>query len=106
MKNGLINLRYVGIVLLIGMAPTVASAYIDPGNGAYMVQVLFTLVGAAIFYLRHPIATFRALMRWVFNRRKKEEFSSSGAQTSALPLSAGGALKTPGDEAISAPDAQ
>jgi hypothetical protein len=47
-------LRCAAIVLLIGIAPTVAMAYIDPGNGAYMVQVLFTLAGGGNFLPAAP----------------------------------------------------
>lgn len=51
------------LAAFLGSAPTVALAYIDPGNGAYMVQVLFTLVGAALFYVRHPIRSLKLLWR-------------------------------------------
>ena len=61
MKRGLGITRGVLIVAVWASAPGLALAYIDPGNGAYMVQALFTLVGAALFYLRHPIRTLRSL---------------------------------------------
>jgi hypothetical protein len=68
MKQG--NFLPVGalVVLLWATAPGVAQAYIDPGNGAYMVQALFTIVGAALFYLRHPIRSFRAASEWLLSR--------------------------------------
>lgn len=59
------------------MAPTVALAYIDPGNGAYMVQALFALVGAALFYLRHPIRSLKELWQWFSSRGRQE----SGARS-------------------------
>ena len=52
----------------LALAPSLAWSYIDPGNGAYMVQVLFTLIGAGLFYIRHPIRFFQALRNWVFRR--------------------------------------
>jgi hypothetical protein len=54
------------------MAPTVALAYIDPGNGAYMVQAMFALVGAALFYLRHPIRSLKELWRWMSSHAKRD----------------------------------
>jgi hypothetical protein len=61
--------RLAAVVLVLCMAPAAAMAYIDPGNGAYMVQALFTLVGAALFYLRHPIRTMTAAWHWVVRRQ-------------------------------------
>jgi len=56
--------RLAGVVLAFSAVPGLAMAYIDPGNGAYMVQVIFTLVGAGLFYLRHPIRSLQAMGRW------------------------------------------
>jgi|HubBroStandDraft_5_1064220.scaffolds.fasta_scaffold1162236_2 hypothetical protein len=64
------GLRLVAVVAILASAPTAAMAYIDPGNGAYMVQVLFTIVGAALFYLRHPVRTMKAAWHWVIQRGK------------------------------------
>jgi hypothetical protein len=50
-------------------------AYIDPGNGAYMVQVLFTVFAAALFYLRHPIRLVQALWRWFLSGSRKPRVS-------------------------------
>jgi len=62
MLKSLMSPRGILIVAFLAVSPTVAMAYIDPGNGAYMVQALFTLLGAALFYVRHPIRT--AKMIW------------------------------------------
>jgi hypothetical protein len=48
-------------------------AYIDPGNGAYMVQALLTLLGAALFYVRHPIRTAKMIWRNLRGRGAEEE---------------------------------
>jgi hypothetical protein len=71
LKNYEFGLRCAGIVSILVMAPTVALAYIDPGNGAYMVQALFALVGAALFYLRHPIRSLKQLWRWLSSRGRQ-----------------------------------
>ena len=68
MRKGSIGVRTVLIVVFLATAPQLAMAYIDPGNGAYMVQVVFTLVGAALFYVRHPIRSLGILRRWIAGR--------------------------------------
>ena len=60
--------RWVLIALVLMTAPGAAMAYIDPGSGAYMVQAIFTLVAAGLFYARHPIRSLRTFWRWVSNR--------------------------------------
>ena len=68
MKKICLDPRTLLIVVFLSASPTVAMAYIDPGNGAYMVQALFTLVGAGLFYLRHPIRMFQAIVRKLTGR--------------------------------------
>jgi len=72
LKKYQFGLRCAGTVFIFAMAPTVALAYIDPGNGAYMVQALFALVGAALFYLRHPIRSLKELWHWCSSRGRQE----------------------------------
>jgi hypothetical protein len=69
LKNNERGLRYVGI-FIFAMTPGVTLAYVDPGNGAYMVQALFALIGAAFFYLRHPIRSLKELWHWLSTRGK------------------------------------
>jgi hypothetical protein len=89
MKHG-IACRGVAAVFVLALAPTLALAYIDPGNGAYMVQALMTVVAAGIFYLRHPVRTLKAIGRrlsGVLRRRAAvagltpAESSSAGGET-------------------------
>jgi hypothetical protein len=80
MKDSFFGLRMTGAIVLFALAPSLAWSYIDPGNGAYMVQLLFTLAGAALFYIRHPVRFFHALRDWVF-RRNSSESDSLGAAT-------------------------
>jgi hypothetical protein len=67
------------IVVFLATAPTLAMAYIDPGNGAYMVQALFTLIGAALFYLRHPVQTAKLLWRKLTGRGTPESIDTTSA---------------------------
>ncbi len=68
MQKGCFGWRFGFMGLTWIMAPAAAMAYIDPGNGAYMVQALFALIGAAFFYLRHPIRSLKALGQWLARR--------------------------------------
>jgi hypothetical protein len=88
MKNGDFGLRFAAVVSSLALAPAAAMAYIDPGNGAYMVQALFTLVGAALFYVRHPIRTVKH-----FWRRYVGGLDSGGANTSSDGHNSAGAEK-------------
>jgi hypothetical protein len=58
LQKGLGHSRSV-IALYLLLIPAVSMAYFDPGSGAFMVQTIFTLVGAALFYMRHPMRLFR-----------------------------------------------
>lgn len=54
------------LLLLLALLPAAAYAYIDMGTGAYLVQALMTIAGAAILFIRHPIKTLKA---WWKRRR-------------------------------------
>lgn len=97
MKDRFLGLRIIGAVVCFALAPSLAWSYIDPGNGAYMVQLLFTLVGAALFYLRHPVRFFHALRNWVFRRSSSDSESlespaelNAGLDSSSAEKAAGG----------------
>ena len=75
-RGGGFGLRCAVAVIIFAMAPTMAFAYIDPGSGAYMVQAVFTVVGAALFYVRHPIRAIRAFADRLFAGRRAEGSSS------------------------------
>ena len=40
-----------------------AYAYIDPSSSLYLIQGLFAIVGAIIFYIRHPIEAIKNLWK-------------------------------------------
>lgn len=71
MQKGLCHSRSA-IALYLALIPAVSMAYFDPGSGAFMVQTIFTLIGAALFYIRHPMRLFRVItesLRRVFRNR-------------------------------------
>jgi hypothetical protein len=74
-QAGSFDARWVLIALVLAMAPGAAMAYIDPGSGAYMVQALFALVAAGLFYARHPIRSLKAFWRWVCRRPATDPLS-------------------------------
>lgn len=85
MRDSFPTLRFVLVVFFISAAPGIAFAYIDPGSGAYVVQALFTLVGAALFYLRHPIRTLQSVWRRLFPGSRKIRGSiAMGAEEAEL----------------------
>jgi len=79
MGNQGLYVRTGGLLICLVLAPSLAFAYIDPGNGAYMVQALFTLVGAALFYLRHPIRTLKESWHWVLGRFRPQQAAAHAA---------------------------
>jgi hypothetical protein len=80
MRNQGLYLRAGGVLACLLLAPNLALAYIDPGNGAYMVQALFTLVGAALFYLRHPVRTLKESWHWLLGRFRPPKAAAHEAE--------------------------
>ncbi len=90
MKHGF-GFREVATVILLASSPTLALAYIDPGNGAYMVQALMTMVAAGIFYLRHPVRTLKAIGRWLSDSLSRRASKTEIATAEASVVSSGSA---------------
>jgi hypothetical protein len=82
-KNSTI-LRLALVALLLSSAPTLALAYIDPGNGAYMVQALFTMLGAAFFYLRHPLRSLQAFWQKILRRGRSADSLPSQCEPDSM----------------------
>ena len=85
MQGRLIGPRVIAVVAILSTAPGLAFAYIDPGSGAYMVQALFALCGAALFYIRHPIRTIRSLGNRLFRRSNAQDPPPLGEGQSVSP---------------------
>ncbi len=79
--------RCAATVLVLAMAPGLAQAYIDPGSGAYMVQAVFALVAAVIFYARHPVQSLRAFGRWMTGRWRKDATSDAAIEAQVEGIS-------------------
>ena len=65
------NLKYIAVLISIAVYPSVAYAYVDPGTGAYLLQLLIALFGAVVFYASRPMQLFR-LIRDFFSRKNKK----------------------------------
>jgi hypothetical protein len=61
-------LTLVGVVLIL---PGTAHAYVDPGTGAYLLQLLIAVFGAIVFYVSRPLELFK-LIRAYFTKKNKE----------------------------------
>ena len=51
----------IKIIIFLLCVPKLAFAYIDPGNGAYFIQIIIVFVGSFIFYISHPVQ----LIKWI-----------------------------------------
>jgi hypothetical protein len=51
--------------------PGTAFAYVDPGTGAYLLQLLITVFGAVMFYISRPGQLFKVI-REFFSRKNKK----------------------------------
>lgn len=65
------NNIFIFLAILILLFPSTAFAYVDPGTGAYLLQLLITIFGAVIFYISRPVQLFK-LVREFFSRKKKK----------------------------------
>lgn len=62
---------FIFVATFILLFPSTAFAYVDPGTGAYLLQLLITIFGAVMFYISRPVQLFR-LVREFFSRKKKK----------------------------------
>ncbi len=60
------------LLLFLLALPNLAFAYIDPGTGAYFIQMILALIGAGIFYITHPrklasllIEKWMSIIKWL-----------------------------------------
>jgi hypothetical protein len=60
---------FLGVVMIF--LPSVAQAYVDPGTGAYLLQLLIAVFGAAVFYISKP-AELLKLIRSFFCKKSKK----------------------------------
>ena len=61
--------RMVWLTALAVCLPQTSFAYVDPGTGAYAVQMLVAVLGATVFYISHPIELLRRVKRKLLKRK-------------------------------------
>jgi hypothetical protein len=83
-QDGFFGTRCTLIALILVTAPGAAMAYIDPGSGAYMVQAMFALVAAGLFYLRHPVRSLKSFWRWISGHRGRAEAQTASVESDSL----------------------
>lgn len=49
--------------------PQTSFAYVDPGTGAYVIQAVAALVGAAVFYVSHPRELIKRIRDRILKRK-------------------------------------
>lgn len=65
------NSKKIFLAIFILFFPGIAFAYIDPGTGAYLLQLLVAIFGAVVFYVSRPIQLLK-LIRDFFSRKNKK----------------------------------
>lgn len=66
----MVNRKIRALVCAIIVLPATAHAYVDPGTGAYLLQLVIAMFGAVVFYATRPMALFR-LIKAYFHQKKK-----------------------------------
>jgi hypothetical protein len=67
----MVSKKFTALVCAILVLPGTAHAYVDPGTGAYLLQLLIAVFGAIVFYVSRPIELFK-LIRAYFTKKNKE----------------------------------
>lgn len=65
------KLKFSAFSTFILFFPSVAYAYVDPGTGAYLLQLLIAVFGAVVFYASRPMQLLQ-LIRDFFSKKNKK----------------------------------
>ena len=64
--------RSVVFAMFLLCFPSVAFAYVDPGTGAYLLQLMIAIFGAAVFYVSRPRLLWKMLVDFLTRKNKKQ----------------------------------
>lgn len=67
----MVSRKFSALICAILVLPSTAHAYVDPGTGAYLLQLLIAVFGAIVFYVSRPVELFK-LIRAYFTKKNKE----------------------------------
>lgn len=65
------KLKSITIFSFLLTSPGVAYAYVDPGTGAYLLQLLIAVFGAVVFYASRPKQLWRLIRDYFLKRKEK-----------------------------------
>lgn len=66
------NFRSAFIVMFLLCFPGMAYAYVDPGTGAYLLQLIIAIFGAAVFYVARPRLLWKMFIDFLTRKNKKQ----------------------------------
>lgn len=61
---------FLAMVLLC--FPGIAHAYVDPGAGAYLLQLIIAIFGAAVFYVSRPRLLWKMFIDFFTRKSRKQ----------------------------------
>ncbi len=65
--------RFLAFAALLWIFPGEAAAYLDPGSGSYMIQVLIGLLAGLMFALRSTLARGIEWIKDIFRRTPRKK---------------------------------
>ncbi len=100
-KSGFRDPAFLFAVLIIyfGVMPTRAYAYLDPGTGSFIFQILVGAIVGGIFYFKNFIASLKEKIARLFGRKPADDSASQSAQNAD---SAGRSSSTASDDKTAA----
>ncbi len=100
-KSGFRDPVFLFAVLAIyfGILPTRAYAYLDPGTGSFIFQILVGAVVGGIFYFKNFIASLKEKIARLFGRKPADDSASQSAHSAD---SAGCSSNTAADDKTAA----
>ena len=72
MLSDMTKLRTAFLAMLMLCFPSIAYAYVDPGTGAYLLQLIIAIFGAAVFYVARPRLLWKMFIDFVTRKNKKQ----------------------------------
>lgn len=71
---------FAALIIYFGVMPTRAYAYLDPGTGSFIFQILVGAIVGGIFYFKNFIASLKEKIARLFGRKPADDSASQSAQ--------------------------
>lgn len=68
------------LIIYLGVLPTRAHAYLDPGTGSFIFQILVGAIVGGIFYFKNFIASLKEKIARLFGRKPSDDYAKQSAQ--------------------------